>query len=580
MKELFTAVTSFLFLTSIQAQVNMNQASLNEDGSIEVKTITINESLISGILNISPDPLFTFGQPAFAIKNTRGITLADLDNDGVDEILFGIDKTFYALKGDGTILFEKILTGPILLPPTVADLNGNGNLEIIINCGYPSTVGGIYLLDNEGNDLPGWPLSFDGHWMINAPAVADIDGDGIMEIVTGERVSGSVGYVHVLKLDGTSLNANWPVNVGATPAFTPSIGDVNNDGSKNIVIAGSSSGMYVFNSDGTVLPGFPVHDPNVGYSYQSPMLVDLDGDGTLEIVGSNHGDAAAFYAMKSDGTYLDGWPIPLPSWTYSPSTVADIDGDGVFEIFMGVPIVSGDGSDLPTIYGLKPDGTNLDNFPIEKYGGNEGVISIADVNNDGVLDLVFGSNITDADGYGFVHAYSLDGSGEIEGFPLRPKGFTFMNGAVLGDVDGDGIMDLTVNSYTLNFGAEVDSMYVRTYSLNVPHDPAKIIRNGYKGSNERDGLITGESMSVNDFTQNSASIYPNPSKGMLHLKLAKSVQNLSMNMYDFHGRMVFSDKKSNATTSLNYNLTHLPPGVYLIHLVMDKQKTTFKWIKK
>lgn len=580
MKPIFTIFPLLFFLINSQAQHILNKASLNEDGSISIEKITVNDFPYSNFYGNALQPFLTFGQPAFAIKNTRGVTLADLDHNGVAEILFGIDKTLYVLKGDGTIMFQKELSGPILLPPTVADLNGDGNFEILVNCGYPSTVGGIYLLDHQGNDMPGWPISFDGHWMINAPAVSDIDGDGIMEIVTGERVSASVGYVHVLKMDGMPMNENWPIDIGATPAFTPSIGDVNNDGSKNIVIAGSSSGMHVFNADGTLLPGFPVHNPDVSYSYQSPILVDLNGDGNLEIVGSNHGNAAAFYVMKSDGSYRDGWPIPLSGWTYSPSTVADVDGDGVYEIFMGQPVVSSDGSDLPTIFGFKPDGTNLDHFPIEKYGGNEGVITIADVNNDGILDVVFGSNITDEDGYGFLHAYSLDGSGEIDGFPLRPKGFTFLNGAVLGDVDNDGMMDLTVNSYTSNFGAEVDSMYVNTYNLNVPHDPEKIIRNGYKGSNVRDGLISTESMSVTDFSQNSTRIFPNPSDGMLNLKLSKSVQNLTMNIYDVKGSLVFMDKRSKVVDGLNYNLSQLPPGLYLIRVILDKQESTFKWIKK
>src|SRR5690606_31540052 len=468
MKKTFTILSLTLIFPFISAQESFKKANLNEDGTISVEEFLVNNPPNFIPSDVDPEPFMSFGMPAFPItKNTRGVALADLDDDGVEEILIGIDKTFYALKGDGTILFEKELTGAILLPPTVADLDNDGDLVIVINCGYPTTVGGVYVLDHTGADLPGWPVSFDGHWMINAPAVADLDDDGMMEIVTGERVSGTVGFVHILKLDGTEFNENWPIDIGATPAFTPSIGDVDNNGTKDIVIAGSSSGMYIINSDGSVFSGFPVYDATVSYSYQSPILVDLNDDDFLEIVGANHGDSAAFYAMQADGTYLDGWPYSLGGWTYAPVTVADVDGDDVYEVFGGNPNFI-DGTPLPTIYGMNPNGEDLDNFPIEKIGGNEGMINIADVNNDDVLDLIFGSNITDAEGFGYIHAYSLDGSGEVAGFPLRPKGFTFLNGAVLGDVDDDGMMDLTANSYTLNFGAEVDSMYVNSYNLNVP----------------------------------------------------------------------------------------------------------------
>lgn len=580
MKHLFTTVIFLLFLTILQAQSNFKKVHLNENGDLEVEAVFLHDYPIAPLVDVNPEPFLSLGYPAFPItKNTRGVALADLDGDGIDEVLIGINKTFYAIKGDGSILFEKELTGAILLPPTVADLDNDGDLEIVINCGYPTTVGGVYVLDHEGNDLPGWPVSFGGNWMINAASVSDIDGDGVMEIVTGERVSGTVGNVHVLKLDGTELNENWPVNIGATPAFTPSIGDVNNDGNKDIVIAGSSSGMHIFNSDGSLFDGFPVQETGVSYSYQSPILVDLDNDGQLEIVGSNHGDAPAFYAMKSDGTYVDGWPVPISNWTYAPSTVADVDGDDVYEIFMGVPVVSSDGSDLPTIFGLKPDGINLDNFPIEKYGGNEGVLSIADVNNDGVMDLVFGSNITDNEGYGFIHAYSLDGSGEIEGFPLRPRGFTFLNGAVLGDIDGDGMMDLTANSYTLNFGADVDSVFVNSYNLNIPFSPDKILSNGYKANNTRDGLITNGTMSTNEISTFSVNIYPNPSSGILNLNFEKTPTNLILNVFDLSGKNVYTKNTSGNSITKQYHLENLPKGIYIIQIIADKQKSIFKWIK-
>ncbi|MFA7686353.1 MAG: T9SS type A sorting domain-containing protein [Moheibacter sp.] len=578
MKKTFTILSLTLIFPFISAQESFKKANLNEDGTISVEEFLVNHPLGFIPSDVDPEPFMNFGMPAFPItKNTRGAALADLDDDGVDEILIGIDKTFYALKGDGSILLEKELTGAILLPPAVADLDDDGDLEIVINCGYPTTVGGVYVLDHTGADLPGWPVSFDGHWMINAPAVADLDDDGMMEIVTGERVSGTVGFVHILKLDGTEFNENWPIDIGATPAFTPSIGDVDNNGTKDIVIAGSSSGMYIINSDGSIFPGFPVYDATVSYSYQSPILVDLNDDDNLEIVGANHGDSAAFYAMQWDGTYLFGWPYSLSGWTYAPVTVADVDDDDIYEIFGGNPNFV-EGTPLPTIYGISPEGEDIDNFPIEKIGGNEGMINIADVNNDDVLDLIFGSNITDAEGFGYIHAYSLDGSGEVAGFPLRPKGFTFLNGAVLGDVDNDGMMDLTANSYTLNFGAEVDSMYVNSYNLNVPFDENKILRNGYKGSNTRDGLISEETMSTQDVLNQSLQIYPNPSNGELNIQLKEKSNNISLNIYDLTGKRVAQNTFENSN-KLNVNLSHLPPGTYVIHLVADGKKWTQKWIK-
>lgn len=564
------------------AQQQGKMASLNEDGTISVETVTLPRNYNNPERTQVLDQLWRFGEPAHPnIKNSRGTTLADIDNDGVDEILYGIWNTLYALKGDGSILWEKSVSGTILLPPTVVDLDGDGTLEIILNTGGVPSAGRVYLLDPVGNDLPGWPLNFDDHWMINAPAAADVDGDGVLDIVTGERVTSVQGFVHVIKMDGTPLNANWPVEVAATPAFTPSIADVDNDGNNDIVIAASSAGMYIFDNQGQVFPNFPVFDANVSYSYQSPMLADLDNDGDLEIIGSNHGSAAGFYVMEHDGSYKSGWPIATSEWTYSPSTVWDVDNDGVFEIFMSDRNTSGTaGQELPVVYGLDPDGNNIPNFPIEKYGGTEGVISLADVNNDEILDVIFPSVMTDAAGYGYIHAYSLDGSGEIAGFPLRTRGFTFLNGAVLGDVDNDGMLDLTANSYTLTFGSGVDSTFVHVYNLNVPYNSERIKRNGYKGDNTRDGFVEIEEViGVTEFNTNSVlSIFPNPSEGILTFKIPTAIQNAKVKIFSIDGKQVFSEEKNLETTS-TYNLKHLNSGLYFVTISDGEHTSTAKWVK-
>ncbi len=580
-----TTLLSLLFLGIIStatAQQQGKMASLNEDGTISVETVTLPENYYNTEQTQVFDQLWRFGEPAHPnFKNNRGTTLADIDNDGVDEILYGIWNTLYALEGDGSILWEKPVSGTILLPPTVADLNNDGTLEIILNTGGVPNAGRVYLMDNLGADLPGWPLNFDNHWMINAPAVADLDGDGILDIITGERVASAQGFVHAIKMDGTPINANWPVEVAATPAFTPSIADMDNDGSLDVVIAASSAGMYIFDNQGQVFPGFPVFDPNVNYSYQSPILVDLGGSLNLEIVGSNHGNTPGFYAMDTDGNYLPGWPISTNEWTYSPPTVLDVDGDGIFEIFMSDRNTSGTpGVELPVIYGLDPDGNNLPDFPIEKYGGTEGVLSIADVNNDNVFDIIFPSVITDAAGDGFIHAYSLDGSGEIAGFPLRPRGYTFLNGAVLGDVDNDGLLDLTANSYTLTFGSGVDSTFVNVYNLNVPYNPDSIKRNGYKGDNTRDGFVEIEEIiGVTDYNTGSViRIFPNPSEGILSFNIPQAIQNAKVKIYSIVGKIVFSEERNLETTS-SYNLKHLNSGLYFVNISDGKKTFTAKWVK-
>src|SRR5690606_8982261 len=99
-------------------------------------------------------------------------TIADIDQDGIEDIVFATYNKLYAINGDGTMKWERTLTGTATLPPTVADITGDGNMEIVQNTGGIPANGRVYLVDGAtGSDLPGWPLNFNNNWMINAPAV-------------------------------------------------------------------------------------------------------------------------------------------------------------------------------------------------------------------------------------------------------------------------------------------------------------------------------------------------------------------------------------------------------------------------
>ena len=580
MKKLLSFIAASLIISgSAIAQIQAKKASLNEDGRIIYQDILIDASMVSNNRSATVLEGFPFGRPANpTFKNTRGVTLADLDGDGFDEIIFGADKILYCLKGDGSILWERTLDGINILPPTVGDMNNDGELEIAVNNAGLAALGAagkIYLLNADGEDLPGWPVNFENHWMINAPAMSDVNGDGNLEIVTGERVNGNQGFIHILKMDGSELEG-WPVETSGNVAFTPSIGDINNDGAMNIISGLSADGsLYAYDATGNVLSGFPQIAPDGKLSYQSVMLADIDGDDHLEIIGARHGDGAEYYAVKSDGNYATGWPVASPGWTYSPPSVADANGDGTYEIFMGNP--NSDSSEDPqpmdVIYGFAPDGSDLDNFPISKVGGNEGVITIADINNDGVTDLVFTSNIfTIEDGKGFIHAFAMDGSGELEGFPLRTPGLTYLNSAILGDIDGDGSLDLTSLSYKSTFGSGIDSVYVIAFDLGYPYIPENIYFNAYKGSNVRDGLASGLITSVPKREALNLAVYPNPASNEVRIELPDNSQNANIEVFDIRGRKLINTKiGSNIGSPYPLNTSALKPGVYFVHIkVADK----------
>ncbi|MEM8524401.1 MAG: FG-GAP-like repeat-containing protein [Bacteroidota bacterium] len=533
----------------------IQQAFLLEDGTIQVEETTL-PSTVASRSTFEQLEGFPKAFPANStFKNFRNLTLVDLDGDGGDEIIFGANNRLYAYTSKG-LLWEKEVIGTAIYPPTVADLDGDGQFEILLATGGVPNPGRLYLVDEMGEDLKGWPLNFDDNWVLSAPVVSDVDGDGILEIVAASREA-PTGKVHLLTIEGKSYSENWPQTLDRTPAVTPSIGDVNGDGEKEIVIFSTAS-QYVFDLDGNVLEGYPVAVEGLKHSYQSPILTDLDDDNRLDIIAAGHGDAPEYFARNFEGNYLEGWPRPVPfdSWTFSSPSLLNVEGQK--QIFMSRPIGGDENEDM--LYSWNEQADLQADFPIVKNGGLEGIISIADVDGDEEPELIFGSNLYDSNtGTSFLHAYELDGGGQVAGFPIRPRGWAFMNGAAIGDVNGDNLMDAVLLTYSQNFGAMPDSIFVSAYNLEVPYSADRVWWDTYKGSNSRDGVFEEVISSVaTSTTENSFHIFPNPTQDVIHW--TKMESDTQLEIIDALGRTrgILDIENQQA------NLSHLAKGLYFL----------------
>ena len=226
----------------------------------------------------------------------------------------------------------------------------------------------------------------------------------------------------------------WPYTIYGDILGTPAVGDIDNDGKKEIVVTSSyldheemespGSYIYVWHHDGSLVNGWPIKIANgISFSY-SPVLADVNKDGFYEIFV---GGERKMLGLSYDGKNLLGWPIKLDysQISYS-SAIGDIDNDGKIEIVFG----SGEG-----FYVIKGDGQFVKYFNINEIPNTSPIIS--DLNKDGILEIIGG-------GYNSpVYAWNFNG----DLFKSFPKLVGEMGvGPVICDIDNDGKIELIVAS--------------------------------------------------------------------------------------------------------------------------------------
>jgi len=342
--------------------------------------------------------------------------VGDLDGDTVPEIVVGFGSNFQprrhggirAYRRDGTVLWtrrSKDFGGegwrdPVFSSPAIGDVDGDGDIEVA----YTSFDARVYLVNGaDGTNQPGWPRFVrDTIW--SSPALHDLDGDGKLEVIVGvdahlEGIPYNTpdgGCLHVFRFDGSELNG-FPVCLDQVLVSSPSIGDLDGDGSPDIVIGTGTfwpNGMhavYAFRNDGTALPGWPV--PVDGQVSTSPALADLDRDGDLDVVvtSDDTGPSGTYHvdAFDGDGTPLFASVEPLSFFGLSLSAgepvIADVTGNAAPEILFPtsteICVVSSTGAQLTD------PGTHAGAFSMYTTTSASNV-AVGDLDGDGVPEVV------------------------------------------------------------------------------------------------------------------------------------------------------------------------------------------------
>jgi hypothetical protein len=231
---------------------------------------------------------------------------ADVDGDGVQEVVVG--NALY--RPDGTAKWNNGLTDGY---PAIADFDGDDAPEIVI------AGGGIVRLQNAGGGTI-WSVTNPGQ-AGGPPTIADFDGDGAPEI----GVAGRTAYV-VFDGDGAVLWQQPTIDFSSS-ATGSSVYDFEGDGIADVVYADEEF-LYVFaGNDGTIKLKYAEHNNATIIEY--PLILDVDGDGEVEIVVVHWNYMGAETGVTVLGDMDQSWRPGRKIWNqhaYSITNVTDSGG--------------------------------------------------------------------------------------------------------------------------------------------------------------------------------------------------------------------------------------------------------------